>query len=159
MNRYIRKSWFGFALVLVVISLTGCSDRESKEQSPHPYDGTANAEQDISTALAGLKGQKRLLLIFGANWCPTCRKVDATLKQPEIAGYLNAHFTLVKVNVGNFDTNMDISDRFGSVTKEGIPAMAIVDKNNSLVKTVKVKELAKMHKKGREAFYDWFKSL
>jgi thioredoxin 1 len=153
------KAWHGLLLILLILGLSGCADRESKEQSAHPYDEHADAAQDISTALAGLGGQKRLLLLFGANWCPNCRRLDATLKQPEISGYLNGNFTLVKVDVGNFDKNLDLFKRYGLQKKNGIPSLVIVDGSGAVVRTAKSIEVAKNHAQGREAFYAWFKTL
>lgn len=159
MNGYFGTIGSGFLLILLMLGLTGCFDRESKEQSAHPYDENANAAQDISTALSTLGEQKRLLLVFGANWCPNCRRLDATLKQPEITGYLNAHFALVKVDLGNFDKNMDLFKRYGQQKKFGIPAISIVDGRDEVVRLVKGVEVATHHGKGREAFYEWFKTL
>ena len=153
------NGWYGLLLILLVLGLSGCSDRESKEQSAHPYDEHANAAQDIATALAGLGAHKRLLLLFGANWCPNCRRLDATLKQPEITGYLNGNFTLVKVDVGNFDKNLDLFKRYGLQKKNGIPSLVIVDGSDSVVRIAKSVEVAKQHGKGRETFYAWFKTL
>lgn len=153
------KGWHGLLLVLLVLGLSGCSDPESKQQSAHPYDEHADASREIATSLAGLGGHKRLLLLFGANWCPNCRRLDATLKQPEISGYLEGNYTLVKVDVGNFDKNLDLLRRYGLQKKNGIPSLVIVDGSDSVVRIAKSVEVAKQHGKGREAFYAWFKTL
>jgi thioredoxin 1 len=159
MRGYSSRGWFGVAFIVLSVSLASCSDRESKEQSSHPYDETSNAEQDITTALAGLGGQKRVLLVFGANWCPDCRRVDSSLQQTKISSFLSDHYSLVKVDVGNFDKNLDISERYGTPTKQGIPALVIVDRQNKISRVVMGKELASQHKKGRDSFYKWIKTL
>jgi protein disulfide-isomerase len=159
MPKSMKRHWLLITCVLLAVAQSACFDRESKEQSVHPYDELADAGQDIENALAGLKDQQRLLLVFGANWCPDCRRVDASMVQPEITDYLTDHFAVVKVDVGNFDLNMDIAERYGSPTKKGIPAMAIVDRGNRTTRVVLGRELAHEHKKGREAFYRWIKNL
>jgi thioredoxin 1 len=153
------RQWYGIALIVLFISIAGCSEKESKEQTAHPYDDTANAKQEISSALTKLSGEKRVLLVFGANWCPDCRRLDASLKQPEITGYLNNTFSIVKVNIGNFDKNMDLSDHYGSPIKGGIPALVILGKDDSVERIIRGKEVAKEHKKGRKNFYKWIKTL
>ncbi len=154
-----RKSWFVLMLALIAFSLTACFDRESKEQSLAPYDDKADAKADIAAALSRLDGQQRLLIVFGANWCPDCRRIDASMTQPEIAGYLRDRFAVVKVDVGNFDKNMTLSEYYGLPTGRGIPAMALVDRQDEIVRIIRGKELATAHKQGREAFYEWLRSL
>ena len=155
----MKRYWLTIACLLAAFGLSACFDRESREQSVHPYDELADAAQDIERALAGLGDRQRLLLVFGANWCPDCRRVDASMAQPAITDYLMRHFAVVKVDVGNFDLNLDIRKRYGSPTQEGIPAMAIVDRRNRVSRLVLGRELAREHKKGREAFYRWIKTL
>ena len=79
--------------------------------------------------------------------------------QPEISEYLQNNFSIVKVDVGNFNKNMDISERYGTPTKKGIPAIAVVDGNNRVLRVVRGKELALAHKKGRDEFYRWIRTL
>ncbi len=153
------KPWFGLMMALAAATLSGCFDRESREQSVAPYDERADARAEIAAALAGLEGQQRLMLVFGANWCPDCRRVDASLSQPEIAGYLRDRFAIVKIDVGNFDRNMTLSEQYGLPTTRGIPAMTIVDGRDKVLRIIRGRELVTAHKQGREGFYAWLKSL
>ncbi len=155
----MKRYWVLIACVLLAVGQSACFDRESKEQSAHPYDELADPGEDIKAALAGLTDKQRLLLVFGANWCPDCRRVDASMVQPEITAYLQSQFAIVKVDVGNFDHNLDITQRYGSPTQKGIPAMVIVDRHNRATRIILGRELANEHKKGRQEFYHWLKTL
>lgn len=143
-------------MICLLSLLSGC-DRESKEQSEHPYPDVQNVSQDIKNALS--EGNKRVLLEFGANWCPYCRRLDATLKQPNIASYLATHFVTIKVNVGKYDQNADIAKRYDLKVRKGIPVMLVLDNGGAVQKRINPYTLTKMHKKGRDSFFEWLKTI
>ncbi len=159
MHHFAKYGGFGVALTLMFVALTGCFDRESKQESAHPYDETADASRQIAAALDALGERQRLLLVFGANWCPDCRRVDASMSQPQISASLQQRFSIVKVDVGRFDKNMTLSEYYGLPTRGGIPAMAIVDREDRLLRMVHGRELAQAHKQGREGFQQWLERL
>ena len=140
-------------VAVVMLSLVGCFDRESKEESKSPYPEAINYDIEIDKALIDLKPEQRLMLVFGANWCPTCRRVDASMKQPEIEKYLKEHFTVIKVNVGDFDKNLHVAKRFEHPIRQGIPSIIIINKDGSMSTSLRTMELSKLHKSGRKAFY------
>lgn len=162
MNLVFKNKFISLLLAMSVICvmslLSGC-DRESKEQTEHPYPDVQNVNQDIKNALTEKNKDKRVLLVFGANWCPYCRRIDATLHQPGFASYLDNHYVTIKVNVGKYNQNADISERYNLKVRKGIPAMLVLDHSGTVVKRIKAYTLVKMHKKGRESFFDWFKTI
>lgn len=70
-------------VTLLVSLLAGCSGWGSSDapsgpppEVARPYDETADAEQEIAAAVAAARGDgKRVLLVFGANWCSWCRRL------------------------------------------------------------------------------------
>lgn len=91
-----------------------------------PYDEKADAKVDLSQALSQAQSDnKQVLLVFGANWCPDCRELDKAM-HGKSAALINDKFILVKVNVGNFDKNLDVAQSYGNPIKKGIPAAVVL---------------------------------
>lgn len=101
------------------------------------YDSTANAEQDIQNAIKAAKMEnKRVLLMFGANWCPWCQRLHHLIETNErVNQYLHEHYELVLVDLGKRDRNMQIDKRYGSPNKLGIPVFVILDSNGNQIHT------------------------
>jgi thiol-disulfide isomerase/thioredoxin len=129
------------ALPLLALTLPGFSaagDRAPKvsirtvEQLPRPlpspYDASADAKAQVEAALQrARRSGKPMLIDFGANWCPDCRVLAGVLELPEMRRWISAHFELVQVDVGRFDRNIDIAQRFTGNKLGAIPAVFIVD--------------------------------
>ena len=87
---------------------------ELAQPLPLPYDVNANAQADVDAALARARlSGKRVIVDLGGNWCGDCRVFAGILDVPAVKKFVNAHFEVVLVNVGRYDTNLDIPARFG----------------------------------------------
>lgn len=60
---------------------------------------TATAQLSLDAYLMATKQAKTVLVDFGAEWCPPCKKMEPILK--EIQADKSLQFTLVKVDGGN----------------------------------------------------------
>jgi thioredoxin 1 len=95
-----------------------------------PYDDKADAHADLRRALAqAQRDDRKVLAVFGANWCPECRRLDKEISENRTAIDTD-DFVIVKIDVGNFDRNTDITQAYGNVTKKGIPAAVILTADN-----------------------------
>jgi thioredoxin-related protein len=56
---------------------------------------------DLFTAhQESVRDGKPMLLVFGADWCVFCKKLEqTTLAEPEMVKYINAHFLPVHIDV------------------------------------------------------------
>ena len=107
-----------------------------------PYDERANASEQVRQALqVAHAAHKDVLLVFGANWCPDCRVLDSALHGTKS---INDRFVIVKVDVGNFDKNLDLAKRYEVPLRKGIPAAAVVSGEDTLLYVTKAGELT-MH--------------
>jgi thioredoxin 1 len=98
------------------------------------YDPTADAHADIDAAVAAAKADgKRVLVDFGADWCPDCHVLATYLEGPAGAALVDASFHVVKVDVGTFDRNLDVSKTLGDPIVNGIPAVVILDGTGAVV--------------------------
>jgi thioredoxin 1 len=98
-----------------------------------PYNEKANAKVDLYQALSQARAtEKKVLVVFGANWCPDCLRLDKTIYGASSA--LNKdEFVTVKVDVGNFDRNLDLVRIYGNPIKKGIPAAIILTADDKVL--------------------------
>jgi len=98
------------------------------------YAPPEEAKAEIEAALANAaKDHKRVILVFGANWCYDCHVLDATFHSKTIAPLVNANYHVVHVNVGDEDKNLDLAEKYGVPLKKGIPGLAVLDPDGRLV--------------------------
>ena len=95
---------------------------------PRPYDEQADPAQDIAAALQQAKADdKRVLLDFGANWCPDCLVLAQHFENAQVKPFLDEHFVVVKIDVGQWDKNLEIAQQYGNPIERGIPAVVVLD--------------------------------
>jgi len=98
------------------------------------YASPEKAPAEIRTALASAaKDHKRVILVFGGNWCYDCHVLDATFHSKGIAPLVSANFHVVHVNVGEYDKNLDLADKYQVPLKKGVPALVVLDPDGKLV--------------------------
>jgi len=103
-----------------------------------PYDGRRLARFDIAFALDSAHAdQKPVLLDFGANWCQPCRDLERIFSDPRVHPFLVQHFHVVRIDVGLFNHNVDVSDAYGSAMDGGIPAIVILSPGSQVLATTK----------------------
>ena len=123
--------------------------------APAPYDEKADAAADVQHALSSAQGEHRkVLLVFGANWCGDCRALDQAL-HGRSGPLIDGKFEVVKIDVGNFDKNLDIDARYGHPIGNGIPAVVVIDASNKILYSTKGGELANARKMGDQGIFDF----
>src|SRR6266853_1638354 len=112
--------------------------------APLPYDESADAKAAVQQALAAAKESRiPVFVIFGANWCEDCRALDRAIKSGKIAELLAREFKVVKVDIGNFDRNLDLVAAYGNPIKKGIPAAVVLSPDNEVLYATRAGELAR----------------
>jgi protein disulfide-isomerase len=121
------------------------------------YDEAADARADIRAAVADASSAgKRVLVVFGANWCGDCKVLDASFRESGSAPLIAKNFKVVKVNVGRFDRNTDLAASYGVPLKQGIPAVAVLSAQGKVLYVTKDGELADAHRMGDKGIHDFF---
>jgi len=124
-----------------------------------PYDEAADAKAGIYQAMTTAQHDgKRVLLVFGANWCKDCRELDLAL-HGKSQSLIEGKFVLVKVDVGNFDKNLDLAQFYGNPIKKGIPAAVLLTADNNVLYSTKGGELADARSMGDNGIYDFFNNV
>jgi thioredoxin 1 len=99
----------------------------------------------------------RVLVVFGANWCFDCHVLDELFARPELATVLAENFEVVYVNVGTGDRNRDLMAQYQVPFDEGIPAVAILESDGTLIYSQKHGEFENARRLTPEALLDFLK--
>jgi thioredoxin 1 len=125
-----------------------------------PYDESADAKADISRVLREAKADHRkVLVIFGANWCEDCRALDKALKTGPNAKLMSREFEVVKVDVGRFNRNLDVDAAYGNAIKKGIPAAVVLSADNQILYSTKAGELSNARRMSETGVYEFFDNV
>ena len=99
----------------------------------YPADVDAHAEIKEAEERAA-RAHKRLLLVFGANWCFDCHVLDLAFQGPDLAPVLTANYELVHVDLGPDEhKNADLVQQYDIPLDKGVPALAVADSDGKLV--------------------------
>ncbi len=102
------------------------------------YSPGTDARSEIKQALdSASKQHKRVVLVFGANWCYDCHVLDAAFHRPDLAAVLARNYEVVHVDVGRGDKNQDLMAQYQVPMKKGIPGLAILDADGKLLASQK----------------------
>jgi thioredoxin 1 len=98
----------------------------------YPADADARAELKEAEDKAA-KQQRRILLVFGANWCYDCHVLDLAFHRPDFAPVMAA-YEVVHVDTGpDGKKNADLAKEFQVPLDKGIPALAVLEGDGKLV--------------------------
>jgi thiol:disulfide interchange protein len=111
----------------------------------HLYSAEADPKADIAAALkqASLE-HKRVILSFGGDWCGDCQVLDIYLHQSPNLEIFDKNYLLVHIDIGHFDKNLDIAEKYNIPLKKGVPALAVLDAEGRLVYSQQAAEFGDM---------------
>ena len=143
-------------MVLTAAAVTAAAQMAPPAARAHIYPGTETAQADIKAGLAQAKREhKRVILDFGGDWCGDCQVLNIYYHQSPNAELLKKYYVLVDVNVGHIDTNLELGDKYGVVLKKGVPALAVLRPDGSVVYAQKSGEFENMRNMDSQAVTDF----
>ena len=103
-----------------------------------PMESSPPLQQDARAAIAAGRRQaalerKRVAVVFGADWCPDCHAFKQALHHRLLTPIVEPGFVVVHVSVGDRDRNLDVMREYGMAVGNGIPAVAILEADGSLL--------------------------
>jgi thiol-disulfide isomerase/thioredoxin len=111
--------------------------RLSRPATPNPPLSPAPAEARSELKSAEQRARsthKRVLVVFGANWCYDCHVLDATLRSPSFAPLVNANYIVVHINIGDEGRdNNDLAASMGVNLDKGVPSLAVLDGSGKVI--------------------------
>lgn len=109
--------------------------KQPSDMKKNLYPAEADAHAEVKEAEEkAAQAHKRLLLVFGANWCFDCHVLDLAFQRPDLAPILVANYEVVHVDLGPEEhTNADLVQKYEIPLNKGIPAIAIAESDGKLV--------------------------
>ncbi len=130
-------------MVLAAMLALAAGTANSAVHDIYPDPGQARA--DLAAALkTAAATHRRILLVFGGNWCGDCQVLDLYLHDARNKPILDANFVLVPINIGYMDTNLDIGEQYGVPIKKGVPALAVLSERGTLLYSQKNHQFSAM---------------
>ncbi len=121
------------------------------KQNRNLYPDDANAKEEIQDALARAKEKnKRVLLVFGANWCYDCFVLEQALHESDIAPIREKSYEVVHVDIGQGEKNTDLMKKYKMNIERGVPALAVLDASGKLLFSDKDGEFEAARRMARE---------
>src|SRR5690606_21018989 len=125
--RSTRESFIMDRRVFIALMLLGSHAALYAGQPAPASRGSAWAEIRQAMALSRATDQL-VLLVFSADRCSACRRLDAALREPQTAAALRRHLRLVTVDVGEGPRNRDVAQRYGvDLATEELPVIVALD--------------------------------
>ena len=122
------------------------------------YPANVDAKAEIAEAVTNAaKTHRRVILVFGGNWCYDCHVLDATFRSKEFAPLVNANYHVIHINIGNSDANLDLAKKYEIPLEKGVPSLAILDPDGKLVVSQKKGEFESTLKIGPEDVVEFLK--
>ena len=98
------------------------------------YPAAADAKNEIAEALThAVVEKKRVMLIFGGNWCYDCHVLDRALHEGAAGKIVSESFLLVHVDIGEGEKNPDLLKLYKIPLAKGVPAVAILTGKGKLI--------------------------
>src|SRR5262245_20262811 len=101
------RTWFGSICLFATSAVASIAQEPARPAGEKPgagaatrpsiYDKSADAKVQLAAAITHAKqGDKRILVMFGGDWCGWCRKLHGLFKtNAEVATLLNSEYELV----------------------------------------------------------------
>jgi len=98
----------------------------------YPPDADAHVEIREAEEKAAAE-HKRVLLVFGANWCFDCHVLDLAFHRPDFAAVMS-EYEVVHVDLGDDEKkNADVVKQFDVTLDKGIPTLAVIEADGKVI--------------------------
>ncbi len=117
------------------------AERTDAPQLAQPSDMKKNLYPDDADAHAEIKAaeekaaseHKRVLLVFGANWCYDCHVLDLAFHRTDFASVMSG-YVVVHIDIGaDGKKNGDVAQQFDTPLNKGVPALAVVGSDGKVI--------------------------
>ena len=118
----------------LAVATSGVCFSQAAPKKTEIYSENADAHAEIKEALQKAAAEhKRVIVVFGANWCYDCHVLDTAFHGSDLAPILSANYEVVHVDIGKGEKNQDLMRKYQVPMKRGIPGLAVLDGDGKLV--------------------------
>ena len=133
---------------------------EKQGQVAGPFHDIKVTPAMLDDALSGARTQHKLLMVeFGANWCGDCLALSRHFEQGETRDYFEKHFVLFKVDVGEFNRNLETAKLLGVDINQGIPTAVFFAPDGNRIGATNGGELGPSQKYGSNQILAFLKEV
>ncbi|MBV8207644.1 MAG: thioredoxin family protein [Acidobacteria bacterium] len=130
----VKTSCKRISLLLILASVAVAQQDPPFRLNPRLYNPFSDPKAEIAEAIKDARqDHKRILLVFGGNWCLDCHVLDYRFHQMAIRPLVDDNFHVVHVDIGQYNRNLEIAQRYGTSLKKGVPAVAVLSSTGRLL--------------------------
>lgn len=143
-------------IAALILGLSLFASAQSSAPRRQVYNDSADAKAEIARTVnqAG-KDHKRILLVFGGNWCGDCLALDTRFHEPPALPILQKYYHVIHVSIGLNDRNLDLASKYEIPLKKGVPAIAVLDSTGKLIYSQKNGEFEAARRMDPKAFVEF----
>lgn len=127
---------------------------------PEPYSGMLITDDDLKKFInLSVEQNKQTIIIFGANWCPDARLLEAVMQLKLIKKYLDRHSNILHIDVGDYEINTELFNVFDKNIRDGIPRIFIMDRKGRNINLQDNDTMRKARELSTQDIFDYFQEF
>ena len=127
---------------------------------PEPYSGMLIADDELKKFIdLSVEQNKQSIIIFGANWCPDARLLEAVMQLKLVKKYLNKHSNILHIGVGDYEINTELFKVFDKNIRDGIPRIFIMDRKGRNINLQDNDTMRKARELSTQGIFDYFQKF
>ena len=127
---------------------------------PEPYSGMLIADDDLNKFInLSVEQNKQSIIIFGANWCPDARLLEAVMQLKLIKKYLDKHSNILHIDVGDYEINTELFKVFDKNIRDGIPRIFIMNRKGRNINLQDNGTMRKARELSTQDIFDYFQEF
>jgi thiol-disulfide isomerase/thioredoxin len=136
------------------------SDESLISPHPEPYSGMLISDDDLKKFInLSVEQNKQSIIIFGANWCPDARLLEAVMQLKLIKKYLDQHSNILHIDVGDYEINTGLFEVFDKNIRDGIPRIFIMDRKGRNINLQDNDTMRKARELSTQDIFDYFQEF
>ena len=136
------------------------SDESLISPHPEPYSGMLISDDDLKKFInLSVEQNKQSIIIFGANWCPDARLLEAVMQLKLIKKYLDQHSNILHIDVGDYEINTGLFKVFDKNIRDGIPRIFIMDRKGRNINLQDNDTMRKARELSTQDIFDYFQKF
>ena len=131
-----------------------------QEPHPQPFKYRNLDAQSLKKFITNaVQERKQPIVIFGANWCPDARLLEAVLQLPSVQNFLNPKCNILNVDVGDYEINTELFKYFDPEIETGIPRVFILDINGKPLNIDSNDKMRTARQQSPQEIFDYFQDF